>query len=318
MSKFSQHIFITRKITPVARELLSNHFHVEEFAGENVITKKELIEAVKNCDGLLTTYVDLIDEEVLRAGKRLKAVSNCAVGLDNIDVASARKMGIAVYNTPDIVTNSTADLTLGILLAMIRRIPEASAYVRAGRWKQFEPMLFLGEELQGKTFGIFGYGRIGKAVARRAAGFGLKIVVYHRSQVTFEPEMGRCIEQVGLEEFYKRVDYLSLHVPLTAETRNLIDLSSMKKMVRKPILINLARGAIVNTDDLYKALTTGILRGAALDVTDPEPLPAQHPLLHLDNCLVLPHLGTGTEECRYEVAKKAAESLVHHFSAAAR
>ncbi len=308
MPQFSQHIFITRKIPAIAKELLSKHFYVEENSGPNALTKEKLKEAAQKFDGLLTMFNDNIDADVLKSAK-VKAISNYAIGLDNIDRELARQLGIAVYNTPDIVTNSTADLTLALLLAFVRRIPQAREYVRTGHWEQFDPLLFLGEELSGKTFGILGYGRIGKAVAKRAKGFGLKVIVYHRSHVVQESE----VEQVSFEDLLARVDYLSLHVPLTPETRNLINLQVMTKMIKRPILINMARGAIIHTDDLVIALTKNLVRGAVLDVTSPEPLPYEHPLCHMENCLVIPHLGTATLECREAMAKIAAENLIQHF-----
>ena len=311
MTQFSQRVYITRKIPSIAKELLSKHFYVEENAGSSGLSKEKLKEAAQRFDGLLTTFVDRIDAEVLQNAK-IKAISNYAIGLDNIDLALARKLGIAVYNTPDIVTNSTADLTFALLLSFIRQIPQARDYVKKGLWQQFDPLLFLGEELHGKIFGILGYGRIGKAVAQRALGFGLKVIVYHRSEVTHSGPQ-KNFEQVSFDELLKRSDYLSLHVPLTPETHNMINLETMAKMARKPILINMARGAIVNPDDLVTALTKGMLRGAVLDVTSPEPIPHEHPLCHMENCLIIPHLGTATIECREAMAVQAAQNLIEHF-----
>lgn len=304
-------VFITRPLHPIAKETLRPFFHVEEHSVDEVLPRDKLKEAVKEYDAILTTIPDIVDKEILLEAKNLKLVSNFAIGLDNIDVKFAESKGIKVYNLPDVVTNSTADLTFALLLALIRKIPEAAAYVKEDRWKMFVPSLFLGEELAGKTFGIFGFGRIGKAVAQRARGFGLKVIVYHRRELSSEELQGA--RQVGLEELFRQVDYLSLHVPLTNETRNSIRIDEMCKMLKHPILINMARGPIVNTQDLVIALEKGILRGAALDVTDPEPLSGKHPLCARENCLIIPHLGTATIECRYQMAKQAASNILSHF-----
>lgn len=303
-------VFITRPLHPVAKETLRPYFQVDENPKDEVLPRDKLKEVVRDYDAILSTIPDILDKEILSHAKNLKLISNFAIGLDNIDVQYAHSKGIQVYNLPDVVTNSTADLTFALLLALIRKIPEAWAYVKEDRWKMFEPSLFLGEELAGKTFGIFGFGRIGKAVARRALGFGLKVIVYHRSQVALEDPFKGQVEQVSIDELFRRVDYLSLHVPLTDETRNRIRMDEMCKMVRHPILINMARGPIVNTHDLVIALEKGILRGAALDVTDPEPISGSHPLCKRDNCLIIPHLGTATIECRYQMAKQAASNII--------
>jgi glyoxylate reductase len=261
----------------------------------------------------VTTIPDVLNKDLLSQAKYLKVISNFAIGLDNIDVVFARSKGIAVYNLPDIVTNSTADLTFAILLALIRKIPQAQEFVKEGRWKGWEPALFLGEELSGKTFGIIGYGRIGKAVAKRALGFGLNIVVYNRSQIVPEEPILGSLKQVSWDEFLSLSDYISIHVPLTEETKSLINMQILLKMKKKPILINMARGAIIETDDLVVALEKGLLRGAALDVTYPEPLSNCHPLCMLENCLITPHIGSATVECRERMAKQAAMHIIEHF-----
>lgn len=300
-------VFITRKIPETAEKLLKEHFVVDSHPENSVMPRDKLIEVVKSYDGILSTMPDRLDEEVLSHAGSLKAIANYAKGLDNIAVDYAKEKGIQVFNLPDEGTNSTADMTWALFLGWIRRIPQGDRFVREGKWGAWDPDLCLGEELAGKTFGIVGYGQIGKAVARRALGFDLNVVVYHRSPQKLEdPRM----KQLPWEEFLASVDYLSLHTPLTEETRGLINHKTIAKMKKYPLLINMARGPVVNTTDLVQALKKGQLRGAALDVTDPEPLPGDHPLCFLDNCLLAPHVGTSTLECRTQSAKAAAQQLI--------
>lgn len=303
-------IYITRQIMPIARELLSAHFEVEENRLDQTLPREELKQIVQNFDGILSTIPDRLDKEILEHAKRLKVISNYAAGLDNVDTAVAKERKIAVYNVPDATTQSTADMTFAILLSLIRRVSEAEQYVKQGLWKGWEPALLLGEELYGKYFGIIGFGKIGKAVAERALGFGMKVLIFARSKLELtHPRM----QQVTLDELYQKSHYLSIHVPLTPETKGMIDGAALRKMKQKPVVINMARGAVICTDDLVEALKEGILRGAALDVTDPEPILPSHPLCHLKNCLIVPHIGSATVECRTLLARKAAENLIRFF-----
>jgi len=292
---------------PIARELLSRHFSVDENPQDEPLSRDELKRVLKEYDGILSTIPDRLDRDIL-SGANLQVISNCAAGLDNVDLVAAKEKNITVFNVPDATTESTADLTFAILLSLIRRVGEAKAYVREGRWRGWEPALLLGEELSGKNFGIIGYGKIGKAVANRALGFGLNVVVYTRSPIT-----DSRVRQVGLDELYTESDYISIHAPLTPQTLGMIDKKALQKMKRHPILINMARGSMIKTDDLVKALMEGAIRGAALDVTDPEPLAGSHPLCHLENCLVLPHIGSATVECRTNMSRIAAENIIGYF-----
>lgn len=300
-------VFITRKIPDVAERVLKEHFEVDSHPKNRVMPREKLIEVVKTYDGILSTMPDKLDREVLSHAGPLKVIANYASGLDNIDLEAARERGIQVYNLPDQGTNSTADMTWALFLAFLRRIPEGDRFIREGKWGAWDPDLCMGEELAGKTFGVVGYGRIGRAVARRALGFDLNVVVYHRSSVEMEdPRM----KQLSWEEFLPSVDYFSLHTPLTLETKGLINKEAIAQMKKKPLLINMARGAVVDTPALVDALKKGELRGAALDVTDPEPLPGDHPLCALENCLLAPHVGTATFECRTNSARAAAQNII--------
>ncbi len=292
---------------PIAKELLSRHFSVDENPQDEPLSRDELKRVVKEYDGILSTIPDRLDRDIL-SGTNLQVISNCAAGLDNVDLVAAKEKNITVFNVPDATTESTADLTFAILLSLIRKVGEAKAYVREGRWRGWEPALLLGEELSGKNFGIIGYGKIGKAVANRALAFGLKVLVYTRSPIT-----DSRVRQVGLDELYTESDYISIHAPLTPQTLGMIDKKALQKMKRHPILINMARGSMIKTDDLVKALMEGAIRGAALDVTDPEPLAGSHPLCHLENCLVLPHIGSATVECRTNMSRIAAQNIIGYF-----
>ncbi|MCB1110986.1 MAG: D-glycerate dehydrogenase [Chlamydiia bacterium] len=300
-------VYVTRKLPDIAEKMLKEHFEVGVHDENHVLPREKLIEVVKHYDGILSTMPDCLDREVLSHAGLLKVIANYAAGLDNIDLKAAEEKGIQVFNLPDEGTNSTADMTWALFMAFIRRIPQGDQFVRSGQWGCWDPWIGLGEELAGKTYGVVGYGRIGQAVAQRALGFDLNVVVYHRSQKILEdPRM----KQNPWEEFLASVDYFSLHTPLTPETRNLINAATIARMKKKPLLINMARGPVVNTEDLIAALKKGDLRGAALDVTDPEPLPGDHPLIRAPNCLFAPHVGTGTIDCRVHSAQSAAQNLI--------
>lgn len=305
-------VLLTRIFPAIARELLSPHFQVDEC--DKPPSAEELQSAVKKYDGILSSYADVIDANILREATQLKVISNYAVGLDNISVDFARSKGIKIFHLPDVVTQSSADLTFALFLSFIRKIPQAREYVEKGHWQYFDPLVFLGEELCGKTFGIVGFGRIGKAVAKRALGFGLKVIFYNRSQATLEEDLEGRVKQVSWDDLLKMADYISLHVPLSQETKGMINLDAMSRMEKKPVLINMARGAVVNTDDLVIALEKGFLRGAALDVTSPEPISSSHPLCMFENCMIIPHIGTATVECRTQMAKLATENLLSYLT----
>jgi glyoxylate reductase len=259
---------------------------------------QELRAAVADADGLLSLLTDRVDAAVLDAAPRLRAIANMAVGTDNIDVAAAAARGIPVGNTPDVLTDATADLAFALLLALARRIVPGAAAVRAGEWRTWEPARDLGADLAGATLGIVGWGRIGRAVARRAEGFGMKVIHSSRSS------------GVAVEEVLEASDFVSLHVPLTDETRHLIDAGALALMRPTALLVNTARGGVVDQDALREALHAGTIAGAALDVTDPEPLPADHPLLDAPNLLVVPHVGSATVHTRAKMAAMAVDNLL--------
>jgi lactate dehydrogenase-like 2-hydroxyacid dehydrogenase len=273
--------------------------------------RDELLRAIEGCDGVLTLLTDRVDDELLdRAGPQLKVVSNFAVGFDNIDVAACTARGIPVGNTPGVLTETTADLAWALLMAAARRLPEGDHYVRAGRWKTWGPMLLMGPDIHGATLGIIGFGRIGQAVARRARGFGMRILYHDPRRVSPAVEAEYGAEYRTLEGLLPEADFVTLHVDLRPETKGLIDAERLAWMKETAILVNTSRGPVVDSMALVDALQNGVIAGAALDVTDPEPLPVDHPLVGLDNCLVVPHIASASRATRGKMAEMAAANLL--------
>jgi glyoxylate reductase len=260
--------------------------------------RAELVARAPKLEGLLSLLTDPVDAELIEAAPNLRAISNYAVGVDNVDVEAAAARGIPVGNTPDVLTESTADLAVALMLGIARRLSEGEAFVRAGEWRTWEPGLMLGRDLHGATVGIVGYGRIGRAVGRRLEGFGCELLTTSGSG------------GVPLDELLERSDFVTVHTPLTAQTRGLIDEAALRRMKPTAYLVNTARGPIVDTDALARALHGGELAGAALDVTDPEPLPGDHPLLDAPNLLVVPHVGSATVATRERMADMAVNNLL--------
>jgi len=291
-------VFVTRRLPGGALERLAAAHDVEVWQERMPPPREELLRRAAELEGLLAMLTDRVDAELIAAAPALRAISNYAVGTDNIDLEAARARGIPVGNTPGVLTESTADLALALMLGIARRLAEGEQYVRAGRWATWEPGLLLGRDLQGATVGIVGLGRIGRAVARRLAGFGGRIV--HSSRSGGAP----------LEELLERADFVTLHCPLTPDTRGLIGERALARMKPSAYLINTARGPIVDTAALAGALHAGEIAGAALDVTDPEPLPGDHPLLDAPNLLVVPHIASGTHATRERMAQIAVDNLL--------
>jgi glyoxylate reductase len=269
----------------------------------------DLRRQLPEAEGLLTMLTVRVGDDLLDAAPRLKVVSNMAVGVDNIDLDACTRRSIPVGHTPGVLTESTADLTMALLLATARRLPEASRDARDGRWTTWEPDRWLGWDLQGATLGIVGLGQIGTAVAERARSFGVRLVYSNRSpKPDIEARLG--MERLSLENLLTQSDFVSLHVPLTDETRGLIDEAALRRMKSSAILINVARGPVVDSGALYRALSERWIAAAGLDVTDPEPLPPDHSLYSLDNCLIVPHIGSATHATRRHMAERACENLL--------
>jgi lactate dehydrogenase-like 2-hydroxyacid dehydrogenase len=269
----------------------------------------ELAQRLAEVDGLFTLLTVPVDISLLEKAPRLRVVSNMAVGVDNVDLAACTERGIPVGHTPGVLTEGTADLTMALLLATARRLPEASRDARQGRWTTWEPDGWLGADLAGATLGIVGMGQIGTAVAQRANAFGLRLVYHNRSP---RPEIERQLgaRPLALDDLLRQSDFVSLHVPLTAETRGLIDQRALRLMKPAAILINVARGPVADSNALYRALHEGQIAAAGLDVTDPEPLPPSDPLYSLPNCLIVPHIGSATINTRRRMAELACDNLL--------
>jgi len=274
-------------------------------------SRAELLRAIEGCDGVLTLLTDRVDDEFLdAAGPQLKVVSNYAVGFDNVDVAACTRRGIPVGNTPGVLTDTTADLAFALMMAAARRLPEGDRYVRGGRWQTWGPMLLLGPDIHGATLGIVGFGRIGQAVARRAMGFGMRILYHDVARVDRAVEEAFGARFVPLDELLGEADFVTLHVNLTPETRHLMNAERFRSMKPDAVLVNTSRGPVVDPRALFEALRDGVIFGAALDVTDPEPIPADDPLLSLENCLVVPHIASASRATRGRMAAMAAANLL--------
>lgn len=273
------------------------------------IPRDVLLEKVAEATGLYSMLTDSIDEELLDAAHRLRVVSTMAVGTDNIDLRACTARNIPVGHTPDVLTETTADTAFGLMLAAARRFEEGIDYVRAGRWVRWEPNLLLGRDIHGSTLGIIGLGRIGEAIARRGRGFGMEILHTSRSpRPDAEREMG--ITRVDLDELLTRSDHVVVATPLTAETRHIINREALATMKRTATLVNISRGGTVDPDALHDALVDGVIFAAGLDVTEPEPIPADHPLVGLANCTIIPHLGSSSAGTRAAMGELAARNLV--------
>ena len=304
-------VFITRRLPQVDElEQLHQIAVVETWSERQPPPYSVLVEKVKSLDGLLCLLTDSIDQQLLEMAPSLKVISQMAVGYDNIDIPGATARGIPVGNTPGVLTNATADLTWALLMAAARRIVEAQSFVRGGQWLTWEPTLLLGADLSGSTLGIVGLGRIGQAVARRARGFDMKILYYsrHRSEPSLEESLG--VEHAELETLLSESDFITLHTALSAETYHLIGDRQFQLMKSSAILINTARGSIVDPQALYQALSTNQIAGAALDVTDPEPIPMDSPLIKLDNVIITPHIGSASYQTRAKMAQMAVNNLI--------
>jgi glyoxylate reductase len=304
-------VLISRRINISAKTmLLKAGFDVVAFDVNSPLDPKYLIENIDKFDAILTCVSERIDRNLLiKASGRLKIISNMAVGLDNIDTLSAREFGIKVFNTPEVVTGPTADLTLAIAFALLRKVREADNFVREGHWKAWDPEIFLGRNFSSLVWGIIGYGNIGKAVAKRLSGFGMEVLFYD----PVETRTDIIAKYTPVEELINKSDVISLHLPLTEETKDFFNIDKFRLMRKESILINMARGGVVNSDALLVALKQKAIAGAALDVFAPEPIPEGNEVLSFENVLVTPHIGTATKECRKEMAELAAKNIIDNL-----
>ena len=304
-------VFVSRRIPDEGLDPVLAACDADVWDGELPPPRDELLRRIAGCDGVLALLTDRVDDEFLdAAGPQLKVVANFAVGFDNIDVAACARRGVAVGNTPGVLTETTADLAFALLMAAARRVAEGSRYVRDGKWKTWGPLLLLGPDVHGSTLGIVGFGRIGQAMAKRAQGFGMRILYHDVQEVPEDVAASLGATYLPLEKLLADSDFVSLHVNLSPVTRHLINAESLAWMKPTAVLINTSRGPVVDQAALAAALTDGTIWAAALDVTDPEPIPMDDPLVGLDNCLIVPHIASASRATRGKMAAMAAANLL--------
>jgi glyoxylate reductase len=304
-------VFVTRRIPDNGLQRLREHADVDVWPETLPPPRDELLKRIAGCSGVLTMLSDRVDAEFLdAAGPQLKVIGNFAVGINNIDLEEAWSRGIAIGNTPDVLTDATADIAVLLLLAAARRAKEAMNQVAAGQWRTWEPTGLLGADVVGRTLGVVGMGRIGAATASRlVGGWGMKLLYCSRSR---KPDVDARwnAKRVSLDELLGESDFVSIHTDLNSETEGLFGADAFNKMKSGAVIVNTSRGGVVDQDALVEALRSGRIRAAGLDVTTPEPLPSDSPLVELPNCVVLPHLGSASERSRAAMAEIAADNIV--------
>lgn len=302
-------VYMTRQVAPEVSAILQEVAEVEVWEGESPVPRTVLLEKAATAVGLFVTLTEKIDEELLELAGSLRIVANMAVGYDNIDVAAAKSRGIVVTNTPDVLTEATADLAFALLMSAGRRLIEANRFLHAGEWQSWSPYLMAGQNVYKAKLGIIGMGRIGEAVAKRAKGFEMS-VMYHNRRRRIESEERTGARYCELDELLMEVDYVLLLTPLTPETHLLMGARELSLMKPSAVFINVSRGGTVDEEALYDALVSKRIWAAGLDVFQTEPVPANHPLLALPNVVALPHIGSATYQARTQMARLAAENIV--------
>lgn len=302
-------VFITRRIAPEALALMRQHAEIDVWEREDTPPREEFTRRIADVDGIVLWGTDDIDGALMDAAPKLKVIADIAVGYNNIDIEAAAKRGIRASNTPGVVTDATADLAIGLMIAIARRVVEMANLIPKGGWQMWGPMEMLGQEVSGKTLGIVGMGRIGTAVAKRAKGFDMKVLYFSRHRCPVEEALG--VEYVpDLPTLLRRSDFVSIHLPLNKETRHFIGAKELSFMKPTSILVNTARGAVVDQKALYQALKNKQIWGAALDVTEVEPIPLDDPILKLDNVVIVPHIGTQTLETGAKMSLLAVQNVI--------
>lgn len=304
-------VYVTRTVPQGALDLLRQHFDVTAWPQAAVaVPRHELLQQAAGQNGLLTLVTDRVDDELLAAaGPQLRVVANMAVGVDNIDVAACQRRGVIVTNTPDVLTETTADLVWALLMAAARRVVEGNQVVRQGRWDTWHPLFMTGQDVHGSTLGVVGAGRIGGAVLRRAAGFDMQLL-YHNRRPRPEVEAATGAKYAPLDDLLQQSDFVVCMLPLTDETAGRFGQREFALMKPTAVFVNASRGAVVDEAALHGALTTGQIWAAGLDVFAEEPIDAHHPLVNLPNCVCLPHIGSASVATRNNMAMLAARNLV--------
>jgi len=306
-------IYVTRELPERGLRMLAAHFDIEVWPGYEAPPKSFLLKKAATADGLATLVSDTIDAELFESAPSLKMVAQMAVGFDNIDVAEATKRMICVTNTPGVLTETTADFAWALLMAVARRVVEADRYVRSGQWRVgWHPKMLLGRDIHGATLGIVGLGRIGNAIARRAKGFGMRLLYYDVERKP-DVELRYGIEFASIDELFRTADFITVNLPLTKATYHFVDDAKLRTMKSDACLINNARGSVVDERALFTALSEGWIAGAGLDVFETEPIRPDNPLLRLDNLVVAPHISSGSLETRSRMAEMVASNMVAFF-----
>lgn len=318
VSMAAKKVLITRIIPDIAKAMLSDAgLEVTEWHGEGPMTQEELIGRAKKANALLSLGADKLDKHFFSQCSHLDVIGQFAVGYDNIDVVEATRLGIPVSNTPDVLSEATADVAFGLMIAVSRKMFYNHKTILKSEWKQFEPLKNLGFQLSGKILGVFGMGRIGIVMAQRCKGAYNMDIIYHNRTRNLEAEQKFGARYVSFDELLQQSDVLTVHSVLSAETRGLFNRSVFSKMKPTSVFINTSRGGVHNESDLIDALRNGTIWGAGLDVTNPEPMQADNPLLHMPNVAVLPHIGSATVEARTGMARLAAENIVSFYTSGA-
>ena len=306
-------VFVSRRLPDLVMDQLASLFELSCNPHDRTLSPTELVQYTKGQDGLVSLLSDKIDADYLNQVSSLKIVANYAVGYNNIDIAAAKKRNIVVTNTPGVLTETSADTAMALMLAVARRVVEADAFVRAGKWKGWYPTEFLGKDVWGSQLGIIGLGRIGRAVARRARGFNMQVSYWNRTRLSSAEEERLGLHYQPLDELIKSVDFISLHVAYTPETHHLIDTAALEKMAPSTYLINTSRGAVIDEAALVRALAAGQIAGAGLDVFEQEPRLTPG-LTELNNVVLLPHLGSASWQTRQKMGELVIQNLQAFFS----
>lgn len=302
-------VFVTRQMPEQALAMIRQATDMELWQDELPPPHNILLDKVRSVDGLLSLLTDKIDAALMDSNPHLKVVSNFAVGYDNIDIPAATERGIPIGNTPGVLTDTTADFAFTLLMAVARQIQEGIDYVRTGKWKTWGPLLLLGQDIHGATLGIIGFGRIGQGMAVRSTGFGMRVLYYDvNRRKDLEQSMG--VTYADIDTLLRESDFITIHTDLNDQTRHMMNADAFAKMKPTAILINTARGPIVDPQALYDALKSGKIAGAGLDVTEPEPINMDNPLLTLENCLIVPHIASASVVTRGKMAQMAAANLI--------
>ncbi|HEY81812.1 MAG TPA: D-glycerate dehydrogenase [Dehalococcoidia bacterium] len=304
-------VFVARRMAQEALDMIAQAAEMELWEDELPPPRDVLLQKVRDIDGLLSLLTDKVDAELMDAAPKLRVVSNMAVGFDNIDVPEATRRGIIVGNTPGVLTETTADFAFALIMAAGRRVAEGDRWTRNGKWKTWGPMILLGHDIHHATLGIVGCGRIGLEVAKRARGFDMKVLYYDTVRRKPEEEREFGLEYVpNLHDLLSRADFITVHVPLMPETRHLISTAEFAAMKPTAVFVNTSRGPVVDQKALYQALKSGQIFAAGLDVTDPEPIPMDDPLLTLENVIIAPHIASASVATRTKMALMAAANLI--------